>query len=236
MALGPIVIDRSIAAAARSDHRRASRLDVFVLAPATVETLTRGRSLGRARARSSGSSVTTAGPSRSDRPSLAPSSASSRLCGHGRGMLAGDRLPSLGTRQAPGRLPRGHLRAAHPRHAEAAAPHPHAARARRMVAHGRHDPAARRARAQRAPASSGGPPRCSPASRERLGTRFAARLAEHVAPPPPAGTHPETYIAAVLATRRDREYAIALRQASRADEPGRHSCGACRTEFQDVEN
>jgi uncharacterized RDD family membrane protein YckC len=59
-----------------------------------------------------------------------------------------------------------------------------------------------------------------PASRERLGTRFAARIDEHVAPRPPAGTHPETYIAAVLATRRDREYAIALRQASRAMSQG----------------
>jgi uncharacterized RDD family membrane protein YckC len=55
-----------------------------------------------------------------------------------------------------------------------------------------------------------------PAARQRLGTRYAERLGEHVAPPPPFGTHPETYIAAVLATRRDREYATALRQASRA--------------------
>jgi uncharacterized RDD family membrane protein YckC len=55
-----------------------------------------------------------------------------------------------------------------------------------------------------------------PAPRARLGTRYAERLAEHVAPPPPFVVHPETYIAAVLATRRDREYATALRQASRA--------------------
>jgi uncharacterized RDD family membrane protein YckC len=55
-----------------------------------------------------------------------------------------------------------------------------------------------------------------PAARQRLGTRYAERLAEHVAPPPPFVVHPETYIAAVLATRRDREYATALRQASRA--------------------
>ena len=55
-----------------------------------------------------------------------------------------------------------------------------------------------------------------PAARQRLGTRYAERLAEHVAPPPPFVVHPETYIAAVLATRRDREYASALRQASRA--------------------
>jgi uncharacterized RDD family membrane protein YckC len=54
-----------------------------------------------------------------------------------------------------------------------------------------------------------------PASRARIGTRIALRLDQHVAPSPPAGTHPETYIAAVIATRRDREYATALRQASR---------------------
>ena len=55
-----------------------------------------------------------------------------------------------------------------------------------------------------------------PAARQRLGTRYAERLSEHVAPPPPFAVHPEIYIAAVLATRRDREYATALRQASRA--------------------
>ncbi len=53
-------------------------------------------------------------------------------------------------------------------------------------------------------------------SRERIGTRIAARLAEHVAPQPPFAVHPETFIAAVLATRRDREYATALRNESRA--------------------
>ncbi len=52
--------------------------------------------------------------------------------------------------------------------------------------------------------------------RAQHGTKIAARLSQHVAPLPPAGTHPETFIAAVLATRRDREYAAALRQASRS--------------------
>lgn len=55
-----------------------------------------------------------------------------------------------------------------------------------------------------------------PAARQRLGTRYFERLSEHVAPPPPFAVHPETFITAVLATRRDREYASALRQASRA--------------------
>ncbi len=44
-------------------------------------------------------------------------------------------------------------------------------------------------------------------ARYRFGTQIADQLREYVAPPPPDGTHPETFIAAVLATRRDREYA-----------------------------
>jgi len=55
-----------------------------------------------------------------------------------------------------------------------------------------------------------------PTPRAELGTKIASRLYPHVSPQPPFGTHPETYIAAVLATRRDREYATALRQASRS--------------------
>ncbi|WP_291377575.1 RDD family protein [Demequina sp.] len=43
-------------------------------------------------------------------------------------------------------------------------------------------------------------------ARYRFGTEIAGQLASYVAPPPPEGTHPETFIAAVLATRRDREY------------------------------
>ncbi len=55
-----------------------------------------------------------------------------------------------------------------------------------------------------------------PGPRSDYGTRIAAKLQENVSPAPPPGTHPETFIAAVLATRRDREYATALRQASRS--------------------
>ncbi len=50
----------------------------------------------------------------------------------------------------------------------------------------------------------------SPDARYRFGTEIAGQLADYVAPPPPEGTHPETFIAAVLATRRDREYASGI--------------------------
>lgn len=53
-------------------------------------------------------------------------------------------------------------------------------------------------------------------SRARLGTELAAEIERYVAPGPPLGTHPETFIAAVLAERRDREYARAVTQARAA--------------------
>ena len=42
-------------------------------------------------------------------------------------------------------------------------------------------------------------------SRQRLGTALAAQVGRHVAPAPPAGTHPEAFLAAVLAERSRRE-------------------------------
>ena len=45
-----------------------------------------------------------------------------------------------------------------------------------------------------------------PAARARL----AARILPFVTPPPPAGTHPERFLAAVLCERRDRELAMNL--------------------------
>jgi uncharacterized RDD family membrane protein YckC len=45
----------------------------------------------------------------------------------------------------------------------------------------------------------------SPA-REELGLRLASAVAAQVSPPPPPGTPPYAYLAAVLAIRRDREY------------------------------
>jgi uncharacterized RDD family membrane protein YckC len=55
-----------------------------------------------------------------------------------------------------------------------------------------------------------------PASRVQLGTDLATQVARYVAPLPPPGTHPEYFLAAVLAERRDREHAAALRAEHRA--------------------
>jgi len=55
-----------------------------------------------------------------------------------------------------------------------------------------------------------------PAPRARLSMQLAAAGEAHVAPPAPEGTHPERFLAAVLAERRDREYMLELRDR-RAD-------------------
>ncbi|HZK05395.1 MAG TPA: RDD family protein [Actinomycetaceae bacterium] len=59
----------------------------------------------------------------------------------------------------------------------------------------------------------------TPERRQQLGLQLAAELEKYVAPPPPAGTHPERFLAAVLATRRDREYLVSMRrqEADRAE-------------------
>nr|NLD39675.1 RDD family protein [Actinomycetales bacterium] len=57
----------------------------------------------------------------------------------------------------------------------------------------------------------------TPATRQELGLQLAAEVEQFVAPRPPAGTHPERFLAAVLATRRDREYAVALDQLASDD-------------------
>ncbi|MDO8108581.1 RDD family protein [Isoptericola sp. b441] len=61
----------------------------------------------------------------------------------------------------------------------------------------------------------------NPTSRSRLGTELAAQVEQYVAPGPPLGTHPERFLAAVLAERRDREYATAARRAASAAEEER---------------
>ncbi len=58
----------------------------------------------------------------------------------------------------------------------------------------------------------------SPQARQRLGLSLAAEVEKHVAPAPPPGTHPERFLAAVLVARRDREYLSALRQRGRPGE------------------
>ena len=53
----------------------------------------------------------------------------------------------------------------------------------------------------------------TPQSRQVLGERLAAQVQEYVAPPPPPGTRPEDYLAAVSASRRDRDLARLGREA-----------------------
>jgi len=54
-----------------------------------------------------------------------------------------------------------------------------------------------------------------PAARVRTATVLAAAVEEYVAPPPPWGTNPERFLAATLVARRDREYAVAVRRRQR---------------------
>ncbi|NAZ86542.1 RDD family protein [Kineococcus sp. T90] len=56
------------------------------------------------------------------------------------------------------------------------------------------------------------------ASRGALGASLADALLAHVAPPPPAGTDPERFLAAVLVERRDRELVRLRRRAERTAE------------------
>jgi uncharacterized RDD family membrane protein YckC len=55
----------------------------------------------------------------------------------------------------------------------------------------------------------------TPAARDEFGYRIAAAVAAHVTPPPPPGTPPAAFLAAVLAVRRERETArLAAQQAA----------------------
>lgn len=57
-------------------------------------------------------------------------------------------------------------------------------------------------------------PGLDPASRQRLGEMLAQRVSPYVAPAPPPGTTPWDFLAAVAATRRDRDLARLRRDAS----------------------
>lgn len=63
--------------------------------------------------------------------------------------------------------------------------------------------------------------RLHPASRVELGTRLSAELAAYVSPPPPPGTHPEAFLAAVLAERRRRETDVETDRVRRVEEEAR---------------
>jgi hypothetical protein len=50
-------------------------------------------------------------------------------------------------------------------------------------------------------------PGLDPGSRVSVGTTLARQVSSYVAPPPPPGTPPEAFLAAVVATRRERDQA-----------------------------
>lgn len=56
-------------------------------------------------------------------------------------------------------------------------------------------------------------PTIDPASRATVGTRLAEQVAAYVAPPPPPGTPPEVFLAAVVASRRERDAVRLAREA-----------------------
>ena len=55
-----------------------------------------------------------------------------------------------------------------------------------------------------------------PASRVELGSRLTAQVQAYVRPLPPAGVHPEDFLAAVIAERRTRELAVEYGRQARA--------------------
>lgn len=59
-----------------------------------------------------------------------------------------------------------------------------------------------------------------PTSRIRLGTELSQEVGRYVAPLPPVGTHPEAFLTAVLGARREREYALAVASRRRLTEEG----------------
>jgi uncharacterized RDD family membrane protein YckC len=56
-------------------------------------------------------------------------------------------------------------------------------------------------------------PSIDPVTRDRVGTALLTDVMEHVAPPPPAGAPPELVLAAVIAERRQRDLARLRREA-----------------------
>ncbi|WAP51198.1 RDD family protein [Arthrobacter sp. ATA002] len=63
--------------------------------------------------------------------------------------------------------------------------------------------------------------RLSPQSRSTLAAGLAAEVSAFVSPQPPAGTLPEDFLCAVTAERRDRDYAALSRQRDRTEQLGR---------------
>ncbi|WP_103063624.1 RDD family protein [Actinomyces qiguomingii] len=64
-----------------------------------------------------------------------------------------------------------------------------------------------------------------PQARVRLAMQLAAQAEPYVAPPPPPHTHPERFLAAILAARRDREFMLELRDR-RLEDRARDALGS----------
>ena len=64
-------------------------------------------------------------------------------------------------------------------------------------------------------------PRLTPQARRELSLDLAAEASHHVSPPPPLDTHPEEFLHAVMAARRERDYAAMMRQRERTEATAR---------------
>ncbi|MFJ6003457.1 RDD family protein [Arthrobacter sp. NPDC092385] len=64
-------------------------------------------------------------------------------------------------------------------------------------------------------------PRLTPQARQALSLDLAAEASHHVSPPPPGDTHPEEFLHAVIAARRDRDYGAMMRQRERTEATAR---------------
>ncbi len=64
-------------------------------------------------------------------------------------------------------------------------------------------------------------PKLTPQARHTLALDLAAEASHHVSPAPPSDTHPEEFVHAVIAARRDRDYASMMRQRERAESTAR---------------
>ncbi|MHA7273117.1 RDD family protein [Arthrobacter sp. TMT4-20] len=69
--------------------------------------------------------------------------------------------------------------------------------------------------ARRVAAFIGQAPRLTLMARQTLATELATEVSVYVAPLPPAGTHPEDFLNAVLAERRERDLGRLMRQRAR---------------------
>ena len=63
--------------------------------------------------------------------------------------------------------------------------------------------------------------RMAPPARASMAASLATEVSGFVSPPPPAGTFPETYLRAVVAQRRERDYARLSTQYQRTEQLGR---------------